>query len=159
VIPVIPARCERSREWTSLRLDGQLSSFEAALLDRHLRRCASCRAFAAGATAQTQLLRAQPLEQPLRRVEVPGRPARVGRRGLAGTVVTAAAAAAAAAVVAVSPFSHGQAARRATAANGPELAVIAGQPTPSSTVEVPRLKVEPASLADGPVRGQFSLPA
>jgi len=43
-----------------------LSTFEAALLDRHLRRCPSCRAFAASAACQTQLLRGAELEQPLR---------------------------------------------------------------------------------------------
>ena len=32
-----PGTCDRSREWASLRLDGELSELEQALLDAHLR--------------------------------------------------------------------------------------------------------------------------
>ena len=70
------ARCERSREAISLRLDGMLSAFESALLDRHLRGCAACRSFAVNADEQTRLLRNAVLEQPGRSVTIPAEPAR-----------------------------------------------------------------------------------
>ena len=76
---VTPARCERSRQAISLRLDGMLSAFESALLDRHLRGCPSCRSFAIDAEEQTRLLRSALLEQPTR--SGPG-PLRVGSRRL-----------------------------------------------------------------------------
>jgi predicted anti-sigma-YlaC factor YlaD len=54
--------CERARFWASLRLDGELSELEGALLDAHLARCASCRALADGFIASTTTLRSVPLE-------------------------------------------------------------------------------------------------
>ena len=56
--------CERARAWASLRADGELSELESALLDAHLGRCASCRAFAVGAEAVAETLRGVPLERP-----------------------------------------------------------------------------------------------
>jgi anti-sigma factor RsiW len=50
------------RERVSLELDGELSPYEASLLERHLRRCAACAAFASGAGRSTELLRSAPLE-------------------------------------------------------------------------------------------------
>ncbi|HEY6962839.1 MAG TPA: zf-HC2 domain-containing protein [Gaiellaceae bacterium] len=156
-----PARCDRSREAISLRLDGMLSSFEAALLERHLRRCAPCRAFAASAEMQTQLLRGAELEQPLHPVVVPSRRRPAARRGVAGSLA-AVAAAGVAALVALSPTGPaGQAGGRgATAARGaaPELAVFSAQPTPSTRVDVPRIRAVPANFADGPVHGLFRIP-
>ncbi len=55
--------CERARFWASLRLDGELSELEGALLDAHLARCAGCRAVADGFDASTIALRAAPLER------------------------------------------------------------------------------------------------
>jgi predicted anti-sigma-YlaC factor YlaD len=55
--------CERARFWTSLRLDGELSELEGALLDAHLARCAACRAVADGFDASTTALRSAPLER------------------------------------------------------------------------------------------------
>jgi hypothetical protein len=55
--------CERARFWASLRLDGELSELEAALLDAHLARCAGCRGVAGGFDASTIALRAAPLER------------------------------------------------------------------------------------------------
>jgi anti-sigma factor RsiW len=157
---VIPARCERSREWASLRLDGQLSTFETALLDRHLRRCPACRAFAAAATIQTQLLRSAPLEEPLRGVTLPERSSRPVRRGAAGALGALVAAAAAAAVL-FSPSSPTPSATSAAAraSNAPQLFVFAARPNPTANVDVPRLRYEPASIADGPTHGIYSLPA
>jgi predicted anti-sigma-YlaC factor YlaD len=54
-------RCDRAREYASLRLDGELSDFERALLDSHLERCPSCRAFADDLAGVTQQLRTAPL--------------------------------------------------------------------------------------------------
>jgi predicted anti-sigma-YlaC factor YlaD len=159
----IPARCERSREWVSLRLDGQLSTFEAALLDRHLRRCDDCRAFAAGAGAQTRLLRAAPLELPSRSFAPVLQASRSSRRrGIVGVVGAAAAVAAAAAalVAGTGGLNHGTAdASSADASNRPQFKVVPAKASPSVALEVPRLKVEPASAADGPVHGIFAQPA
>jgi anti-sigma factor RsiW len=55
--------CERARFWASLRLDGELSELEGALLDAHLARCAGCRELAAGFDASTAALRSAPLER------------------------------------------------------------------------------------------------
>jgi hypothetical protein len=54
--------CARARLWVSLRLDGELSELEQALLDAHVRTCAGCRAFADAATGFSALLRAARLE-------------------------------------------------------------------------------------------------
>ena len=55
--------CERARLWASLRLDGELSELEGALLDAHLARCDGCRAVAASFGASTSALRSAPLER------------------------------------------------------------------------------------------------
>jgi predicted anti-sigma-YlaC factor YlaD len=160
---LIPARCERSREWASLRLDGQLSTFETALLDRHLRRCPACRAFAEGVTVQTQLLRSAPLEEPLRGVTLPERSSRPVRRGAAGALGALVAAAAAAAVLfspsSPTPSSTTAASVGTRAMNAPQLFVFAARPNPTANVDVPRLRYEPASIADGPTHGIYGLPA
>jgi predicted anti-sigma-YlaC factor YlaD len=62
--------CERARQWVSAELDGRLSEFEQALLDGHLKGCASCSAFRATAQGFTSQLRAAPLEQLERPVAV-----------------------------------------------------------------------------------------
>jgi predicted anti-sigma-YlaC factor YlaD len=54
--------CERARFWASLRLDGELSELEGALLDAHLARCAGCQSVAEGFGASTIVLRSAPLE-------------------------------------------------------------------------------------------------
>jgi len=55
--------CERARFWASLRLDGELSELESALLDAHLARCVGCRQTAGGFDASTAALRSAPLER------------------------------------------------------------------------------------------------
>jgi predicted anti-sigma-YlaC factor YlaD len=60
--------CERTREWVALRLDGELSEFEDAMMTSHLERCEACRAFAADVDGFTQELRdasPEPLPQPV----------------------------------------------------------------------------------------------
>jgi predicted anti-sigma-YlaC factor YlaD len=59
-----PQRCERAREWASLRADCELSELESALLDAHLARCVRCRRFARGAEEVAALLRTARLERP-----------------------------------------------------------------------------------------------
>jgi predicted anti-sigma-YlaC factor YlaD len=49
--------CERARFWASLRLDGELSELEGALLDAHLARCAGCQGVVEGFAASTTALR------------------------------------------------------------------------------------------------------
>jgi hypothetical protein len=53
--------CARARFWASLRIDGELSELEGALLDAHVARCPDCAAFVAGAATSTAALRALPL--------------------------------------------------------------------------------------------------
>jgi predicted anti-sigma-YlaC factor YlaD len=56
--------CDRARQLTSLRLDDEVSELERALLDAHLARCESCRAFAdesAGITAALRCAVHEPL--------------------------------------------------------------------------------------------------
>lgn len=157
-----PARCDRSREAISLRLDGSVSTFEAVLLERHLRRCGDCRGFADAVSAQTSLLRAAELEEPSRRVVVPVSRRRAVRRA-AGGVLTAAAAMAAAAVFTVMPGGN-QAQTSASSASpevrtgAPVLITVAVHPSPGMKEMVPRLTMQPASVADGPVHGLFSTP-
>jgi predicted anti-sigma-YlaC factor YlaD len=66
-------RCDRAREYASLRLDGELSDFESGLLDSHIERCPSCRAFAEDLVSVTDRLRTAPLERPLIVVSLPER--------------------------------------------------------------------------------------
>src|SRR5437868_7865554 len=55
--------CARARFWASLRIDGELSELEGALLDAHLARCVECSAIAAGFGASTKALRSARLER------------------------------------------------------------------------------------------------
>jgi anti-sigma factor RsiW len=85
--------CERSRQWSSLRLDGELTELEQALLEKHLEACGECREFDLQLRSTADLLRAAPAEVPAARFEVPARRLRlpVSRR-LAFVAVVAAAA-------------------------------------------------------------------
>jgi putative zinc finger protein len=159
---VRPARCDRSREAISLRLDGVLSLFESALLERHLRRCADCRDFAAGAAAQTRLLRSAALEQPRRPVAIPAGRRRPVRRVAAGALTAVASVAAAAAVMLApgSPQSETTASFTANTAEtgAPVPVVVAARPSIGADETVPRLQMQPANVADGPVHGLFNTP-
>lgn len=87
------ATCDRARAWTSLRSDGELSEFECALLDAHLARCVACATFADDVGSITNALRAEPLEQLSRPVDI------AARRRRSYRLPTTAAASAAAVVV------------------------------------------------------------
>ena len=54
--------CERARQWASADVDGELSTFERALLADHLDRCVSCRDFSRDVAGLTGALRAAPRE-------------------------------------------------------------------------------------------------
>jgi ferric-dicitrate binding protein FerR (iron transport regulator) len=70
--PRLPtARCERAQFWASLRLDGELSTVEEQLLERHLAGCKACRAFEERMEAATTMLRSAPAEQLGRRPRLP----------------------------------------------------------------------------------------
>ncbi len=87
--------CERAREWASLRLDGELSQLEQALLDAHLVRCAECRAYATESEALTLTLRMVDPEQPTAPIVLPRRASGALRNfqtGVAAAMVIAAAA-------------------------------------------------------------------
>jgi predicted anti-sigma-YlaC factor YlaD len=61
---LIPLLCERACRWASLRVDGELSELESALLDDHLGRCRSCRTFARGVEDVAAALAVARLERP-----------------------------------------------------------------------------------------------
>jgi predicted anti-sigma-YlaC factor YlaD len=61
---VISQSCERARGWASLRVDGELSALESALLDAHLGRCLPCRRFARDVEDVAGALRASRVERP-----------------------------------------------------------------------------------------------
>lgn len=63
--------CERAREWSSLRLDDELSVLEEEILERHLGVCVACRRFEEGIRTTTVRLRSTPVEVPARRTTVP----------------------------------------------------------------------------------------
>jgi len=70
--------CARARFWASLRVDGELSELEGALLDAHLERCDGCRAVAESfETAATMLRAAQPAQVAPLVVAVPRSPRRL----------------------------------------------------------------------------------
>ena len=70
-------RCERAREWLSLAVDGELSRFERALVDRHLSGCPECAAFGIEVRGFTDALRAAAAEQLTHPVAIPERRRRV----------------------------------------------------------------------------------
>ena len=71
MLTLSPKRCDRAREWISLALDGELSRFEEALLERHLGGCGPCRVFSEETAGFTHALRTAPLERLERRVALP----------------------------------------------------------------------------------------
>jgi predicted anti-sigma-YlaC factor YlaD len=60
---MVHGKCDRARQWASLELDGELSTFERALLESHLEACPSCAEFRAEIGGLTGALRAAPHEQ------------------------------------------------------------------------------------------------
>jgi len=89
-VPGHSVLCERSREWISLRLDGELSELAEKMLESHLARCAGCRAFESDATATSRLVRTAPLELLEQPIALP-RGRRLGLVRPAGAVAATAA--------------------------------------------------------------------
>ena len=73
-------QCERARECASLRLDGELSEFEQALLVAHLSRCEPCRSFAGELERVTDHMRTTPLASLEQPVGLPSRRRLISRR-------------------------------------------------------------------------------
>jgi|SRR6266516_4312939 len=115
--------CARARFWASLRLDGELSELEGALLDAHLARCDDCATFAGGSEAATMALRAAPLEltAPVH-VSIP----RPGKRVLA--IMTAAALVGVATVLGA--LGDGSRSTHGSPVSTRAVAVVAGGDTP-----------------------------
>jgi predicted anti-sigma-YlaC factor YlaD len=61
-VSLVHGKCDRARQWASLELDGELSSFERALLENHVEACHSCAEFRAEINGLTNALRAAPYE-------------------------------------------------------------------------------------------------
>ena len=74
--PLENSRCDRARQWSSLRLDGELSELESVLLDKHLETCGACLSFDQRLHAAATTLRLTPPESPLVPIRLPER--RVG---------------------------------------------------------------------------------
>ena len=65
--------CERAREWSSLRLDGELPQLQRAMLRKHLAACPGCTEFDSDLAGATLALRTASLEQLERPVAIPRR--------------------------------------------------------------------------------------
>jgi hypothetical protein len=80
--PLEHTRCDRARQWSSLRLDGELSELECVLLDKHLESCGACLSFDRRLHAAATALRLTPPEPPLVPIQLPERKVAfpVGRR-------------------------------------------------------------------------------
>jgi anti-sigma factor RsiW len=91
--------CERAREWSSLRLDGELSVLEEELLERHLGTCELCADFEDAMRATAGAMRSAPVERPSRRTRIPARRAAGFTMQRRRTAVVAAAALALGALV------------------------------------------------------------
>jgi hypothetical protein len=74
--------CDRARQWASVELDGELSTFESVLMRAHLAGCADCRDFRASISGLTGALRVAPLER-FEGVSLPSRHRRRPRLRLA----------------------------------------------------------------------------
>jgi predicted anti-sigma-YlaC factor YlaD len=98
-VPGHSVLCERSREWISLRLDGELSELAEKMLESHLARCAACRTFESDVELTSRLVRTTPLERPEHPIALPH-----GRRRMLFRPVGAAAATAAAVALGLAAF-------------------------------------------------------
>jgi hypothetical protein len=138
-----------------------LSAFESAMLARHLRRCADCRAFAAAAEAQTSLLRAAPLEAPAP-VEVRvGRSVRLVTRAVIPAAAAIAAVAAAFSLVSVGGNGSQSAVRASRAgadlASQSSLDALTNFAGGTQNLGVQRRLVRRPKIDEG-IRGVYGLP-
>ena len=116
--------CERAREWSSLRLDGELPQLQRAMLRKHLAACAGCAAFDSDLAAATAALRTAPMELLERPVVIPRR-----RRSALRIAPAFAAAAAVAFVFGLGPLVQPHLFRSPTGHASSIQRAPAGQPT------------------------------
>ena len=90
-VPGHSVLCERSREWISLRLDGELSELAEKMLESHLARCAACRTFESDVEVTSRLVRTAPLERPEQPIALPRGRRRVLFRPVGAVAATVAA--------------------------------------------------------------------
>jgi len=136
--------CARARFWASLRIDGELSELEGALLDAHLARCPDCRAVAAGFAEATESLREAPLER--------SAPIVVAlRRGPKRLVVAAGIAAVIAAGAVAGGFVRGEVDAK-TSSTPRAVAVVAGFETADQIRRLRRMSL----LSDRPIPRDLS---
>jgi anti-sigma factor RsiW len=90
-VPGHSVLCERSREWISLRLDGELSELAEKMLESHLARCAACRTFESDVELTSRLVRTAPLERPEHPIALPRARRRMLFRPVGAVAATAAA--------------------------------------------------------------------
>ena len=83
--------CERAREWSSLRIDDELSVLEEELLERHLAACEACTTVDDGMRTTAAAMRSAPVERPARRTRIPTRAAGFTKQRRRTAVVAAAA--------------------------------------------------------------------
>lgn len=134
---LIPLLCERACRWVSLRVDGELSELESALLDDHLGRCRSCRVFARGVEDVAAALAAARLERPAPLALVlprKRRPLPVLRSAAAATLIV---------VSAIAALVTGVAAQGQSARAVKPVAMLQGADSPNELRELRR-----ASLID-----------
>ena len=116
--------CERAREWSSLRLDGELPQLQRAMLRKHLAACPGCTEFDSDLAGATLALRTAPLELLERPVAIPRR-----RRSALRIAPAFAAAAAVAFVFGLGPLVQPHLFRSPTGHASSIKRAPAGQPT------------------------------
>ena len=145
--------CDRARQWASTAVDGELSTFERALLSDHLERCEACRDFSRDVNGLTATLRAAP-PVPFEGVVI-GRVRRRVRLRLAPAVAAMAIAAVGlGSVVASTQFNsaRGSSRRRSTPLPAPQTSRSTRASARSSRTAPP-----PAGRASGAPRPDASL--
>lgn len=141
--------CARARFWVSLRVDGELSELEGALLDAHLARCDACAEFARGAAESTAWLRDSRLERPAPIIVAFPRSPRRAAPGLVAAGVVVAAALVAGLVHGVGSGST----QGRVSAMKPSVSVVSSSDTPD---ELRRLR-RTSLLNERPVPREFSI--
>jgi len=127
--------CTRAREWACRRLDGELSEFEAALLNAHVGRCAGCREFARSVTVITGHVRETAPVRPTRPFVVPRR-----RRLVPTNAIMTAVAVVAVSITGVTLVASTPNASRRLPTGAPEVAV--GDGALGSNSDLPLLRAK-----------------
>jgi anti-sigma factor RsiW len=151
-----PHACERAREWASLRVDGELSELEQALLASHLDRCAGCATYVAGVSAATAEIRGAKIERLTHPIALPlrRRIAFAARAFQAGTGVAAVLAAAVGLGTLFGSSGHQAPSLSASSVRLSSSAIHAGPNSESDAlIRAPRLAMLKAELGVGKQRG------